>query len=140
MGMNIDRTTDEYMACVAGATAIGVVAGLISAGVSAAPTAGTSFLVLPLEGAALGFATGYLLCPYLAPRIKDKIMGGVTLSEGEVESAAGAMSRYAGAHRDADALALLARVRVTVDNGLPTTANNRCVDPVQTGWELIRQG
>ncbi len=139
MGKDIDRTTNEYMACVNGTTAIGAVAGIVVAGFSAAPTAGTSFLVLPLEGAALGFATGYLLCPYLAPRIKEKIMGGITLSHAEVESAAGAMSRYASAHRDEDAVALLARVRVTVDNGLPTTANDRCIDPVQTGWGLVRQ-
>jgi hypothetical protein len=124
---------------VTGTTAIGAAIGIGAAAVSAAPTGGTSFLVLPLEGTALGFATGYLLCPYLAPRIKEKIMGGVTLSQAEVESAAGAMSRYAGAHRDEDALALLARVRVTVNNGLPTTAHDRCIDPVQTGWELVRK-
>lgn len=139
MGMSIDRSTDEYKVCMAGTTAIGAVVGIMAAGFSAAPTAGTSFLVLPLEGAALGFATGYLLCPYLAPRIKEKVMGGETLSDAEVQSAAGAMSRYAGAHRDEDAVALLARVRVTVAKGLPTTANDRCGNPVETGWELIRQ-
>jgi len=107
----VDRNDSDYKTCLAGVSAVGTAAGVLVGAIGAAPTAGTSLAALPLAGTAVGFATGYLLCPYLAPAVRRKITLNGSLTQKEVESAADAMGRYAEVRSAAEAVRLLSIVR-----------------------------
>ena len=117
----VDRNDDYYKACLVGTTAIGAVSGLLTG----APT-GPGAVVTTAAGGVLGFTVGYLACPYLAPQIRKKIEGGLALNEGEIKSAAHAMSRYAGVSKAGDAVKLLAVTRSQrhASSGNPSAASS----------------
>src|SRR5260370_7780971 len=79
-------------------------------GGGAGATAGPCFLGVP-AGLALGFAAGYLTCPYLAPNIRRKIENGALLSDLEVRWASDALGKYAGLRDANQAVKLLSIVR-----------------------------
>ena len=132
----VERDDDYYKVCLAGSTAAGFVAGVITAGAAAPATGGTSFLVGPKSGTAIGFAAGYLACPYLAPFIRRKIEDNVPLSRAEVLPAAEALGLYAGVKDANDALRLLAMVRTQANK---SESLAQCDDPVRTAHKLLGQ-
>ena len=107
----VSRNSDEYKACQMATAGIGVAAGGIVGGAGAPLTAGLSVPVVMAAGGLLGFAAGYLACPYLAPAVKRKLTDGVTLSSNEANNAVEAMHKYAGFTDERKSLAILAELR-----------------------------
>src|SRR5260370_42077410 len=103
-------------------------------GGGAAPTAGTSFLAVP-AGLALGFAAGYLTCPYLAPNIRRKIEDGALLSDLEVRWASDALGKYAGLRDANQAVKLLSIVR---GQALRPDTAPQCISSTLAGQQLLR--
>lgn len=92
-------------------TGIGVTAGGITGGAGAPLTGGLSVPALMAAGGVLGWAVGYIACPYLAPRAKKKLMSGQKLTHNETKNAIEAMHKYAGLNREEDAVRILAELR-----------------------------
>lgn len=129
----VSRSDDDYKACVVAVSAGGTIAGLVVGSAGAPLTAGASVPVVGAAGAALGFVVGYLACPYLAPRVRDKLTGGVSLSQNEVQDAAEAMAQYANIKDAKTALRLLASVR---RDAVTTNANWKCLDPASQARKI----
>lgn len=103
----ISRADPVYKACVTAATAGGaIIGGATGSILGPAGSVGGYF-----GGAAWGFSAGYLACPYLAPKIKQKFELGQSLTDQEVSSAARAMSNYAKISAAKDVLKLVSIVR-----------------------------
>lgn len=126
----LERTNTYYKACVAGATAAGAISGMIVSG----PTGGMAAALTVPAGTAMGFVAGYVLCPYLAPAIRDKFERDQHLTDQEVRSAAEAMSLYSGVRKADEAVRLLALVRATP---AATRGGLRCANPVATARQLL---
>lgn len=107
----VSRDDPYYKACLAASTVAGGVAGNIVGSVAAPATAGLSLATLPWGGIAMGFAVGYLACPYLSPLLRPKIENNLRLDEFAVDQALRAMSQYAHVSNSGDAVKLLAMVR-----------------------------
>jgi hypothetical protein len=84
-------------------------------------------------GLTLGFAAGFLSCPYLAPRIRRKLEGGFPLDMREVRQAADAMSQYASLTSAPDAVKLLAVVKAA-----PRGRAAACRDPAYVASALLK--
>jgi hypothetical protein len=100
------RSDPYYKACMVGAVAAGGLSGKIVGAMASVPTGGASFILVP-AGLALGFVTGYMACPYLAPSIRQRVEAGMSLSEAEVRKAAESMGRYAQVRDASEAVTLL---------------------------------
>lgn len=107
----VSRTSEDYKACQLATSGIGVAAGGIVGGAGAPLTAGLSVPVVMAAGGLLGFAAGYLACPYLAPAVKKKLTDGVNLSQNETKHAVEAMHKYAGFSEEKKSLQILAELK-----------------------------
>jgi len=110
----VSRDSEEYKGCVAAVTGVGGVAGLIVGAAGSPLTAGTSVAALGAAGVGMGFITGYLACPYLAPKVKKKLLDGAELSDLEAKNAAQAMGRYALVSDAKSATQLVSQIRAKV--------------------------
>jgi hypothetical protein len=104
----VSRSNPYYKACLTGLTAGGaILGGAVTAPVGAAPVGYVS-------GAGLGLAIGYLACPYIAPRLKEKLDLGDTLQHDDIASAVEAMHRYVGVKSANEAVKLVAIARANI--------------------------
>ena len=93
----VSRDSEEYQVCSAAMIGGGFLAGGAVGGAGAALTAGLSVPALYAAGGALGWAVGYIACPYIAPKVKEKLTVGHKLTQNETQNAVEAMYKNSGA-------------------------------------------
>lgn len=101
----VSRDDPYYEGCLAGSSVGGVAIGA-TMGSFVVPGIGT--FTAGVAGLAIGFAAGYVACPFLAPGLRRKIEGNLQMSAIELNEAAEAMGRYAGVGNASEAIKLVA--------------------------------
>lgn len=129
---SVGRDDPYYKACVATSTGAGAIIGGATAGFLATPISSPAGY---LGGMLWGFVAGYLACPYLAPRIKQKIETGMSLSDSETRSAAEAMGLYTRLKSAKDAVKLVGMIKFTTSKGKVSAPV--CSNPIFSAKRLL---
>lgn len=107
-----DRNSLAYKICMGAAVAAGGAAGLITAGIAAVPSGGTSLLFAG-AGVGLGYKAGGKICPMASERLSNKLFSSKeALTESELYSLVSSVRAVSKKLSAQDVLQMLARARV----------------------------
>lgn len=130
---SVSRDDPDYKMCTNVTSAAGFVVG---AAVGAPLRRAEAIVATGAAGAILGFAFGYLACPYLVPAVKRKLETGSFMSDADVRFAAEAMSQYASVTQASDAVRLVSFVKSA---HFPSKASLVCPNPSLIARQLLEK-